>query len=64
MHEGLCWEFMILKLVVQMFVLGKDLVAAIEISVWQSCDWKFGIFTQQQLAQMISDMWTRFNLLL
>jgi len=54
-HEGLCWEFMMVGLILETLAFGKGIVAAIGLLVWLSCTWWFGIFTQQTLAQMISE---------
>jgi len=39
MHEGLCWEFTILEIIVEMFIFGKGIVAAIELHVCLLCNW-------------------------
>jgi len=39
MHEGLCWEFTMLGLIIETFIFGKGIVAAIGLRVWLSCNW-------------------------
>jgi hypothetical protein len=50
MHDGLYWEFPILRLIVEIFNFGKGMVAMIELCAWLLCNWQFGILTQQMLA--------------
>jgi len=47
--------FMMLGLIVETLSFGNGIVAAIGLRVWLSCNWLFGIFTQQKLARMISE---------
>jgi len=60
-HQGLCWEFTRLGLIIETFIFGNSIVAAIGLHVWLSCNWYFGIFTKQKLAQVISEMQTLFR---
>jgi len=39
MHEGLCWQFTMLGLIVERFVSGKGIVTMIRLCVWVSCNW-------------------------
>jgi len=59
MHEGLCWKFTMLWVMVETLVLEKGIVVAIGLCVWLSCNWEFGIFAQQTLARMIFGMRTQ-----
>jgi len=54
MHPGVCWEFMMLWLSVEMLVAGKGMVEATGLRLWLSRNWSFGLFLQQQLARMLS----------
>jgi len=45
-----------LGLIVEAFVVVKGMVAVIGVHVWLSSKLVLGIFTQQKLAQMISEM--------
>jgi len=38
-HKGLCWEFTMLGLIIEKFVFGKGIVAAIGLGVWLWCNW-------------------------
>jgi len=61
MNKGLCWDFTMLGLIVEAFVVVKGMVAVIGVHVWLSSKLVLGIFTQQKLAQMISEMWLLFR---
>ena len=61
MHAGLCWEFMMLGLIIETLVFRKGTVAMIALHLWLSCNWLFGIFTPQKLAQIISETRTLFS---
>ena len=63
MHEGLCWVFMMLGFIVETFVFAHGIVAATGLCVLLSSNWLFGIYTQQELAWMISEMQTLSSLL-
>jgi len=54
MLEGLCCKFMMLRLIIEMFIFGIGIVAAIRLHVWLSSNWEVGIFTQQKLSRMIA----------
>jgi hypothetical protein len=43
------------ELIVKMFIFVNGIVAAIGLRVLLSCNWEFGIFTQQKSAQIISE---------
>jgi len=55
MHEGLCREFMMLGLIIQKGVFGQGIVAVEWLHVWLSCNWWFGIFSQKQSTQTVSE---------
>jgi len=55
MHEGRCCKFTMLGLIIQIFIFGNGIVPATGLRVWLSCNWWFGIFTQQRLTRMISE---------
>jgi hypothetical protein len=52
-----------LGLIVETFIFGKGVVAAIGLHVRPSSNWLFGIIRQQKLAQMIRETETIFCLL-
>jgi hypothetical protein len=39
MHEGLCSEFMMLGLIIETFIFGNGIGAAIGLHVWLSYNW-------------------------
>jgi len=39
MHEGLCSEFTMTGLIVEMFIFGNGILAVIGLHVWLSCNW-------------------------
>jgi hypothetical protein len=45
-----------LRLIVETFIFGNGIVAGIGLRVWLSWNWLFGIFTQQKLPRLISEM--------
>jgi len=54
-HEGLCWVFTMLGLIVQIFISGKGMVAAIGLNVWLAFNRYFGIVSQWKLPRLSSE---------
>ena len=63
MHNGLYWEFTMLRLIVDTFVFGHGIVAVIGLRVWLSCNCYFSILTRQKLPRMIIEPGLLFRLL-
>jgi hypothetical protein len=56
--DGLCEEFTMLGLIIEVIVFGKAIVAAIELIILQLGNWLFRIITPQMLSWKISKLWT------
>jgi len=61
MYEGLCEEITMMELIVEIFVFGNGIVAAIGHHIWLSHIWLFGIFTQLKLAWDSSEVQMHFS---